>query len=254
MRAIFDLVAIFRVAGSQDLADTFASVARALEAASDPTETRHVVTRTAVEIVPGCDHASISLIARRGGVTTVAATDEVVRRVDAIQYRLGEGPALDAIADHAVYAIDDLAQASRLWPRFVAKAAKEIGVASMLCFRLYTADDTAGALNLYARRPHAFTDESRAVGAILAAHAAVALLAAGQHENVENLETALASSREIGTAVGVVMMRRNVTRDEAFGFLVDASQRLNHKLRDLAEVIIEDPGVIDRLGARVRQR
>jgi hypothetical protein len=41
------------------------------------------VTWSAVEHVPGCDYAGISLIERSGRIITVAATDDVVRRIDA---------------------------------------------------------------------------------------------------------------------------------------------------------------------------
>jgi len=54
-----------------------------------------------------------------------------------------------------------------------------------------------------------------------------------------NLEIALASNREIGTAIGVLMSLRKVTRDRAFDMLRDASQRTNRKLRDIALDVIE---------------
>ncbi len=40
--------------------------------------------------------------------------------------------------------------------------------------QLYVEGDNLGALNLYARTPDAFTDESEQVGLLLAAHAAIA--------------------------------------------------------------------------------
>jgi hypothetical protein len=170
------------MSGAYDLADMFARIARELEAASDPSETREVITRSAVKVVPGFDHAGISLIQRQGRIITVAATDDIVRRIDTIQYDLDEGPCLGAIVDHAVYTIDDMSDQSSQWPRFTEQAVHEIGVASMLSFRLFTSGDTAGALNLYGRRPRAFTDESRAVGAILAAHAAIAIRRRGERD------------------------------------------------------------------------
>jgi GAF domain-containing protein len=48
----------------------------------------------------------------------------------------------------------------------------------MLSFRLFIADDLLGALNLHAARPGAFTDTDATVGELLAAHAAVAVVAA----------------------------------------------------------------------------
>ncbi|SFN15184.1 GAF domain-containing protein [Pseudonocardia ammonioxydans] len=222
-----------------DMAEMFARMARELESATDPSDTRDVITRSAVETVPGCDHAGISLIQRNGRVVTAAATDPVVTRIDAIQYELQEGPGLGAIADHAVYTIDDVAEVSTKWPEFTRRAAQEFGVASMLSFRLFSSGQTVGALNLYGRHPHAFTDGSRAMGAILAAHAALSMVAANEHDEAVNLGKSLVSSRQIGTAIGIVMVRQGLDQETAFAFLVDASQRANKKLRELADVIVE---------------
>jgi hypothetical protein len=48
--------------------------------------------------------------------------------------------------------------------------------------------DTIGALNLYSRHSAAFDEYDRAVGAVLAAHAAIAMSAAHEHERAEQME------------------------------------------------------------------
>lgn len=53
----------------------------------------------------------------------------------------------------------------------------------------------------------------------------------------DNLEVALKSSRQIGTAMGILMARRLVTSEQAFELLNRASQHLNRKLRDIAEEV-----------------
>ncbi|SFN27515.1 GAF domain-containing protein [Pseudonocardia ammonioxydans] len=231
------------------LADVFATIARELDSAADPETTRLVITRRAVEQVPGCDHAGVSLVRRNGTVTTVAATDEVADRIHVIQNELGEGPCLSAITDHAVYQIDDLRRDER-WPRFAARVGEEFPVASMLSFRLFTSEDTTGALDLYATRPNAFDAHSRAIGTILAAHAAIAMASARSREHGENLEAALENSRRIGIAIGILMRGENLSQNRAFEFLVDVSQRLNRKLRDVAGVIVEAGGIPGDLAGR----
>ena len=116
----------------------------------------------------------------------------------------------------------------------------------MLSFRLFTSGDEVGALNLYGRRPHSFGEQSRAIGPILAAHAAIALAAAREHQNAQSLESALHTSRQIGTAIGIIMVRQGLDQDQAFDFLVNASQRLNRKLRDLADAIVTRGGIPTR--------
>lgn len=231
-----------------ELADLFASIARQLQAAGSLEKVQHLITTAAVETVGGCHHAAISLLTQHGGLITVAATDDVPPRVDALQYQLGEGPCVDTIGDHEVYLVDDLATECR-WPRFGPKAAADTGVASMLAFRLFVEQGSLGALNFYSRDRGAFDDDARHIGAILAAHAAIAMSAAQDRHNTENLERALQSNRTIGMALGIVMGRRHVTEDTAFDLLRRTSQHLNTKLRDLAERVVET-GELPESGAR----
>lgn len=227
---------------SEYLADLFATVARDLESATDPAETEHLVTRRAVDMVPGCAYAGITLIHQGGRVSTVAATDKVADRIHVIQNELGEGPCLSTIADHVLYTIDDLRHDER-WPRFAARVAAELPVASMLSFRLFTGENTIGVLNLYADQPYAFDSRSRAIGMVLAAHAAIAMSAAREQDKADNLDAALQNSRQIGMAIGIVMHSHDLDQHQAFDFLTDISQRLNRKLRDVAEAVVEGGGI-----------
>lgn len=224
--------------GRAGLAEAFADIARQLQAESNPAKTQERVTRAAVATIGGCDHAAISIVRRRGGVETVAATDDVPAEVDAIQYDVGEGPCLDAMSGHESDVIDDLAADER-WPAFSRRAVEETGVRSMLSFRLFVQGDTIGALNLYSRRRAAFDEYSVAVGTVLAAHAAIALSAARDHERAGQLEDALQSNREIGMAIGVLMGRGGVTQDQAFTLLRRASQHLHRKLREVAGEVVD---------------
>jgi hypothetical protein len=59
-----------------------------------------------------------------------------------------------------------------------------------------------------------------------------------KHDQVQQLETALRTSRMIGQAIGMIMTRRFVTQDEAFTLLQRASNNTNRKLRDIAEDMV----------------
>ncbi|GAB95738.1 hypothetical protein BJY21_001272 [Kineosphaera limosa] len=62
---------------------------------------------------------------------------------------------------------------------------------------------------------------------------------AAAHHKVENLTTALATSRIIGTAVGVLVERLKLLPDAAFRVLAEVSQRTNRKVRDVASELVE---------------
>jgi transcriptional regulator with GAF, ATPase, and Fis domain len=216
----------------------FAGIARELEAETSRGRTQDRVTRAAVRTVEGCDHAAISIVRRRGGIETVGATDEVPSRVDAIQYEVGQGPCLQAIAEQVTVVIDDLAGDVR-WPAFCRRAVEETGVRSMVSIRLFVGEDTMGSMNLYSRRAGVFDEQACAVGTVLAAHAAIALSAVADRERAAQLEDALASGREIGMAMGVLMARGGVGREEAFALLRRASQHLHRKLREVAAEVVD---------------
>lgn len=213
-----------------ELAETFADVARALLGEDDVQAALTRISALAVQTIDGCDHAGVSLIQGRK-ISSPGASDDVPIQVDAIQYETDEGPCLDAIREQETFRAGDLAAEDR-WPKFSRRTAEETGVVSMLCFRLFAEADTMGALNLYSKERSAFDDEAVAVGTVFATHAAVALSGAQQDEQ---LQQALLSRDVIGQAKGIIMAQQNVTADEAFDILRRASQRLNIKLRELAE-------------------
>lgn len=66
------------------------------------------------------------------------------------------------------------------------------------------------------------------MGSIFAAHAAVALWAANQQDQMEK---GMATRDVIGQAKGILMARQHISADEAFDMLRRDSQRLNIKLR-----------------------
>jgi transcriptional regulator with GAF, ATPase, and Fis domain len=222
----------------ENLAEVFAEIARQLYEEETPDKVLDRVTRAALETVEGCDHAAISIVRPHDRIHTVAATDDVPPAVDAIQYEVGQGPCVHAIDEHETYRIADLAADER-WPSFSRRAAEETGVRSMLSFRLFVGGDTIGALNLYSRKVGAFDGHARAVGTILSAHAALAIRSVNDKQRAEQLDQALLSNREIGMAMGMLMVHGRMTQEEAFAVLRRASQHLNRKLRDVAADVVE---------------
>jgi hypothetical protein len=101
----------------------------------------------------------------------------------------------------------------------------------MLSFQLWVEGDNLGALNLYAREPHSFSEESEQIGLLFVSHAAVAM--AGSQKQ-DQMTAALATRDLIGQAKGILMERYKIDAQKAFSLLTRASQHRNIKLRDLA--------------------
>jgi len=213
-----------------DLGAVMGRIARTLQQEhGDVESTLASITSSAVDIVPGTDWASVSLVSGRK-VSSHAATDNRATELDGLQTEVGEGPCLDALREQETVEVTDFA-VDRRWPRF-GTAAVRLGVGSLLSFQLFTDGDNLGALNLFADHPNAFDDESATIGQVFAAHAAIALSAA-RHE--QNLRAAMDKRDLIGQAKGILMERHKLTAVQAFAVLVRTSSHTNRKLFDVAD-------------------
>jgi hypothetical protein len=226
------------------LAARFSALARHLFAATDLTEVVRHIVRAGVELLPGTDAASVMILNAEGRFRTPAQSGALALRLDEAQLNAGEGPCLDATRTGGlgIARCDDLAAGSP-WPVFGA-AAVRAGVRSVLSVGLFPDGDPPrlGALTFYARRPLVLADADLDLATVLAAHLATALVALHRveesREDVVNLRQALLSRDVIGQAKGILMAQRRISAEEAFEALSSASQRLNAKLRDIADRVV----------------
>ena len=100
-----------------------------------------------------------------------------------------------------------------------------------------------GSLNLYGEASSAFTDAdvdtavglTRVLAEVLGDYDRFGTLRA----EVQGLRDALEHRGPIEQAKGILMAVHGVTADEAFRVLVERSQAVNRKVRDLADALIE---------------
>ena len=219
-----------------DLATQLSEAAHSWEAEGSLEDTLNAIAISAVETVPGAEFAGVSLIRSPHTITTPAATDDLVRQADAIQAELGQGPCVEALWEKRTVRVDNLAT-DRRWPQFGPRAV-DLGVASMLAFRLFTAGDSWGALNLYSRKANAFDLASEFAGQLFASHASIAL--AGSQE-ITHLTAEMASRDVLGRATGILMERHAITSDEAHEMLVTTSASSRMTLLDVATWLVTPP-------------
>ncbi len=195
---------------------------------------RHRVVDLAVSAIHGCRWASLTQL-QDGELQTTAATAPLVGAVDAAQFRLGEGPSLDAFLAVDTCLVPDTSDEIR-WPSWC-RTARILGVGSVLSVRLATPTRKVGALNLYASRPRAFRDPDVHDAHLLAAHAANAL--ARTHE-ISAVETSLEARHIIKFAQEILMAAdHRLTLGEAFRTLRQAAEISDTGLRRVAEGVIE---------------
>ncbi len=227
--------------GSRDTAYAafFARISKGLLGdPSTPVTFQRVVDR-ALEVVPGCEAAGITLRSPgRGSESTAAATSEQALQADRSQYELDEGPCLDSARGGGTLVSDDLRHEPR-WPRWAQEAAG-MGVRSVLSIRLHTEVENIGALNCYAHSTRAFGPESVELAEIYAIHATSVL---SQARLVTGLRTALESRHDIGVAQGVLAVTYDISYEQAFELLRRCSSETNTKLRDVARQVLKERGL-----------
>ena len=220
------------------LAAEFVKMARSLLQAETADLAMADVVDAAVRFVNGCDAASFSAYVD-DIVTTLASTSLVADELDAAQIRTSEGPCLQAIRTLQLVISADLAQDER-WPTFAAIAPQEIkSVMSAPVSEDPAAGPSFGSLNNYSEQANAFDGEDADTAILLTAHLGVLLrLASITRESTDRtvqLSDAIESRDVIGQAKGILMERERLTAAQAFDVLRAASQRLNRKLRDVAD-------------------
>ena len=219
------------------LVEEFSAIAAHVHSSEDYEDSMRRITDAAVHAVDGCEVASISLLEKSGPVTH-AATGPLADEGDQIQYREKEGPCLDAAMQERWVYTRDMKAADR-WPRTASRLVSELGVASMLSCRMAldeAPNTTLGGINMYATRTDAFSEQDQMLAILLSSLGAVVVDASRQQAN---LRAAIESRQLIGEAIGIMRSQRGMSREDAFEALSKASQRMNIKLRDLAQHIAD---------------
>lgn len=215
---------------SGDLAVQMGGLARSLHTEEGQEAVLAHMVRAAIDLIPGAEEASISVVIGRAKVESHAPSSDLPRQIDALQEEVRQGPCMDSAFDEVTVLVPDLRKEDR-WPEF-SRGAIRLGVASMLSFQLWVEGDNLGALNLMSRTPEAFDEESEHIGLLVAAHAAMAF---SDTQKMDQLQDALTSRDLIGQAKGILMERYKIKAQQAFIVLTRASTTTNLKLSKVAE-------------------
>lgn len=197
------------------------------------------LAKAALERIPGAESCSVTVL-EQDRLQTEAATHDWARRADALQYELRRGPCVEAVLNDSVYVSGEVSDDPR-WGRWGPQVAADHGVRSVLAHRLVLHGEgrALASLNVYARRPEAFDDDAVHLGVLLAAHGALLVTALMARDAAEDLAAALQTNREVGLAMGVLMHRHRLTRDQAFDVLRVAAQDSDRSLVEVATDVVD---------------
>ena len=135
------------------------------------------VAELAVETIPGCDSASITVI-HDGAPDTIASSDDRALSIDDMQYSSGQGPCLHAARTDEVVEVPDLALSSPegTWQR----AAVNAGIHAVLALPIASHVNVAAALNLYTTQA-IWSDSAQVKGEDLAIYTGDAITLVHRH-------------------------------------------------------------------------
>ena len=199
------------------------------------------VAEYAVRAIPGAEGAGLTLLEENRS-DTIVATADFVARIDDIQYSLGQGPCVSAVANRQIVLSGSLG-GDRRWPQFGSRVAR-LGVHSVVSLPLITDEGVVGAMNVYAHDKNAFTADAGRLGELFAVPAAIAVqnaqVLAQTKRLASQLQAALSSRGVIERALGIMMSRSGGTEAEALDRLRTLSQNQHEKLPVVAQSIVQE--------------
>jgi GAF domain-containing protein len=200
----------------------------------------HLLAQAIKDSMPGASGTGVSLLDSGGRRTSSGFTDALVKRADAAQYELGEGPCLTAWATEQVVIINDLHTDER-WPAWKSAMAT-LPIRSVISAPLLAGKDAIGALKIYSALPGQY-DENTGRTLSLFAGTAATLLAHIQGSEAplrmtDALKASLASRDIINRACGVLMERQGLSQDRAMQQLIKNARMTGASLAEVSEKLI----------------
>jgi putative methionine-R-sulfoxide reductase with GAF domain len=224
-----------------DLRDALDGLSSVLTAYQPLESTLTQIAEFAVQAIPHADGAGLTLL-RGEKSQTVVASSPFVQAIDDVQYSIGEGPCLTAVAGRRTVVSGSLGGDPQ-WPRFGPRIGR-MGVHSALSLPLLLGDRVIGAMNVYSHAKEAFDAGAARLGEQFAAPAAVSVHNAAvltqTQETVEHLTAALTTRATIDQALGIIMSRTGADPDEAFERLRVMSQNGKIKVSELAQNLVNE--------------
>jgi len=198
-----------------------------------------------------CGASAAALTASGVGVSVVTgdgewgfaiASSPACQRLEELQFTLGEGPCVDALATRRPVLVADVTGgAADRWPIY-SSAVRERGVRSVFAFPLLAGSASVGVLDVFRGRPGAMNEEDVAQSLTFAAIARTAVLD-GQHEApVDEVPNGFDESpgyrAEVFQAQGMVMVQLGVTLAEALLRLRAHAYANDRTLADVARDVV----------------
>lgn len=222
---------------AEEVTDTFDQLVALLDQGQPLEMVLHQLVTDATATIPDTGSATVTVL-RGTQAHTLAASHPWAADLDEHQYRVEDGPCLQAARTGSLLRLETTA--AEHWADFC-QAARDYDVAVVVGVPLLIDDDileTTAALNLTTPNPTAFDPLDEALAELFTHALSAAINHAYRNQRARALMTELGEALDnrdlIGQAKGLLMARHHWGPDQAFDYLLAASQRANLKPREVA--------------------
>jgi hypothetical protein len=217
---------------------------RLAETAADPATQCQRITALCVETL-AVTGGGISVVTAAGNRGVVCATDDVSAQIEALQFTLGEGPCVDAVAFGAPVLISDLTEFDDLaigrWPAFL-EGAGAAGVQAVFALPLRIGAISVGVMDLYRDSPGDLGADELTAALLAADTAGLALLHLdGGRDNAFADDTDARSTYQLQVhqATGMIQVQADVLTEDAFLLLRARAFATGRPLVEVAVDVVE---------------
>ena len=206
----------------------------------------------AAELSRLCEHAVSTLPATGAGLSVMtrdiqlgllAAADPVSERLEELQFVLGEGPCVDAIAEGRPVLVPNLAAGPPRWPVY-AEAVLDAGMKAVFAFPLQIGAARLGVIDFFRAGPGQFSGIELKQAFAFADEAVAILLDGG----IGGEAQPIAGPIELFQAQGMVMVQLGGTLAEAMARIRAYAYAENRRLSNIAHDIVARTLRFDRDG------
>jgi GAF domain-containing protein len=218
---------------------TLSKLAHVLPAAYDVSAVLAELTASVTGVL-GLAGSGVSL-AETGQLRFVTAVTAASSDLERVQEQYQRGPCREAFDTGERVSVTDVRLCGQVWPEF-AEAARRLGVAGVAGIPMRLADQTIGALDLYAAEAREWSDTDLNVAGVLADAATSYIVNAStlrqQQQLNEQLQHALDSRIVIEQAKGITAQHDDITVEAAYQRMRRHARDHNGTLRTVAEAIV----------------
>jgi GAF domain-containing protein len=217
---------------------------RLAEAAAEPSSQCRRICQLCVETLD-VSGGGISVVTAAGNRGVVCATDDIASRIEDLQFTLGEGPCVDAVASGAPVLIPDLAEyedvAIERWPAFL-EGAGTVGVEAVFALPMRIGAISVGVMDLYRTTPGELADADLSLALLAADAAALALLrvdASAADTFSDDRDARSTYQLQVHQATGMIQIQAEVSTEDAFLLLRARAFSTGRPLVDVATDVVE---------------